>query len=443
MSEAREEAIVTDKEPPISDAIKDVQHTSCCIVGGGPTGVVLALILARQGIPVTLIEAHKNFDRDFRGDVLHAGAMEIMDELGLTERLLAQIPHSKKEKMEFVTPDQRVVFADFTRLKSRHPYFTIIPQPKFLEFLIAEAKRYPSFQLLAGANVRQLIEEDGIIRGVRYRGEGGWHEVRSHLTIGADGRFSNVRKLAGMELIETAALPIDLLWFRLPRQSQDQEGLIVRFGIKRALVIYNTYDGNWQIAYYIPKGYYSQLQAAGIEALRQSIVEIVPEFADRVEYLKDWKQASLLTIKLGRLDRWYRPGLLLLGDAAHVMSSMGGVGITYAIQDAVAAANILIEPLKRGEVQLKHLTAVQRQRELPVKIMQWFQSFVQTNVTAKAVQADKTLKLPAYWSMPILRDIPAQIMALGVFPPHLKKKYKLLDDNVDAAVTSSEKTLTN
>ena len=440
MSAIKEQTPITSKEPSTPDDILDVQQTTCCIVGGGPAGAVLALLLARQGIHVMLLEAQKTFDRDFRGDVLHAGAMEIMDELGISDRLLDQVPHSKKEKMEFVTPNQRVAFADFSRLKSRHPYFTIIPQPKFLEFLTTEAKRYPNFQLLMGANVRQLIEEDGIIRGVRYRGQGGWHEVRAQLTVGADGRFSQIRQLAGMEMIETTALPIDLLWFRLPPNVQEQEGVTgIYLGSKRAIVIYSTYDGNWQIAYYIPKDYYRQLQAKGIEALRQSIVEVVPKLADCVEHLKDWKQASLLSIKLGQLDRWYRPGLLLLGDAAHVMSSMGGVGITYAIQDAVAAANVLIEPLARGELQLSHLAAVQRVRQLPIKIIQWFQSFVQTNVTAKAVQADNTLKLPIYWRLPLLRDIPARLMAFGVFSPHVKTKFRLQDADSEAAEKSSER----
>ncbi|MHC5674437.1 FAD-dependent oxidoreductase [Nostoc sp.] len=424
MPEVREQTTKTVKDLLIPDTILDVQQTTCCIVGGGPTGIVLALLLARQGIPVMLLEAHKTFERDFRGDLIQAGAMEIMDKLGLTERLLAQVPHSKTGEIEFSLCGQTVSFADFSRLKTRHPYITIIPQVKLIEFLTAEAKRYPNFQLLVGANVQQLIEENGIIRGVRYRGNGGWHEVRSHLTVGADGRFSQVRKLAGMELIETAA-PMDLLWFRLPRHPSEPEGLRVRYGSKRVLVTYNTSDGNWQIAAVIPKGSYREIQAAGIEALRQSIVEVVPEFADRVEHLKDWKQASLLSVQMGRLSQWYCPGLLLLGDAAHVMSPLGGVGITYAIQDAVAAANILSEPLLCGNLRISHLAAVQRNRELAIKVIQWFQSFMQKRITAKAVQADNSLKLPIYLRLRFLSDLRAKLLAFGVFPPHLKAKYRL------------------
>lgn len=416
--------------------ILDVRQTTCCIVGGGPTGAVLALMLARQGVPTILLEAHKNFDRDFRGDIIHAGAMEIMDELGLTDRLLEQIPHTKTDRIDFMTPKQTITFANFSRLKTRHPQATILPQGKFLEFLTAEAKQYPHFQLLMGANVQELIEEDGIIRGVRYRGNGGWHEVRAHLTIGADGRFSRVRQLAGMEQSKTKA-PMDLFWFRLPRHSDEPEGLIARFGAKRVIVMYNTFDGNWQMAYIIPKGYYNQLLAAGIEALRQSIVEVVPEFADRVQHLKDWKQASLLSVEVGRLPRWYRPGLLFIGDAAHVMSPVGGVGINYSIQDAVVAANVLGDPLKAGEVQLSHLAKVQQKREWSIRTIQAFQSFIQTNITAKALQSDNTLKLPSYLRLPLLRDIPARILAFGIFPPHVKAKCSLQDVEENTAKSSS------
>ncbi|MUH00678.1 NAD(P)-binding protein [Scytonema sp. UIC 10036] len=401
--------------------IVDIQQTSCCIVGGGPTGAVLALALARQGVAVTLLEAHKSFDRDFRGDIIHAKAMEIMDELGVTERLLQEVPHTKTDKIEFMTPEQSVTFADFSRLKSRHPYATIIPQAKFLEFLTTEAKRYPNFQIIMGANVQQLIEEDGIISGVRYRGNGGWHEVRAKLVVGADGRFSRIRQLAGMQQDKTTA-PMDLLWLRLPRHSQEPQGLIARFGAKRVIVMYNTHDDNWQFAYLIRKGYYNQLLAAGIEALQASIVEIVPEFSDRVHHIKDWKQASLLSVDIGCLKQWFRPGLLFIGDSAHVISPVGGVGINYAIQDAATAANILTEPLKKGEVKLSHLAQIQRRRESSVRILQAFQSFIQTNITAKALQSDNTLKLPYYLKLPILRDIPAQLLAFGLFPSHLKIK---------------------
>lgn len=422
---------------PTTRAILGVQQTTCCIVGGGPTGAFLALLLARQGVPVMLLEAHKNFDRDFRGDIIHAGVIEIMDELGLTDRLFKQIPHTKTSKISFMTPKQTVTFADFSRLKTRHPYATIIPQVKFLEFLIAEAERYPHFKLLMGANVQEVIEEDGIIRGVRYRVNNGWHEVRAPLTIGADGRFSRIRQLAGMELIKTSS-PMDLLWFRLSRHPEEPEGLIARFGPRRILVTYNNFENNWQIAYIIPKNYYHDLRATGIEALRQSIVEFVPEFADRVEQIKDWNQASLLSVEVGHLPRWYRSGLLLIGDAAHVMSPVGGVGINYAIQDAVVAANILGDPLKAGQLRLSHLATVQRQRELSIRTTQAFQSFIQKHIIAKALQSNNTLRLPIYLRLPLLRDIPAWLLSFGIWPAHVKNKFSLQDGGKNGADKSSD-----
>ena len=410
--------ISAQKQTTQQDGNTSVKTTTCCIVGGGPTGAVLALLLARQGIPVMLLEAHKNFERDFRGDIIHASVMEIMDEIGLTEQLLQSIPHTMTEQIIFKTPKQTVTFADFSRLKTPHPYLTIIPQPKFLEFIINEAKRYPQFQLVMGANVQELIEEDGEICGVRYRVQGGWQEVRANLTIGADGRFSRIRQLAGLELMKNTA-PMDLFWLRLPRYDHEPEGLIARFGPKRAIVKYNSFD-KWQMAYIIPKGHYQQMRAKGIEALQKSIVEVVPEFADRVHHLQDWKQASLLSVEVGIVERWYRSGLLLIGDAAHVMSPVGGVGINYAIQDAVAAANILSKPLKAGKLRTSHLAKVQRQRYLPIKVTQRFQSFIQTQITAKALQGDNTLKIPFYFNLPILRDIPAWLLSFGVRTPHVK-----------------------
>ncbi|AFZ22406.1 2-polyprenyl-6-methoxyphenol hydroxylase-like oxidoreductase [Cylindrospermum stagnale PCC 7417] len=442
MSQSVEQTPITNKESSTPDVILDVQQTSCCIVGGGPTGAVLALLLARQGIPVTLIEAQKNFNRDFRGDVLHAGAMGLLDEMGLSDRLLAELPYSTTETIKFLVGGKNITFADVSGLmQTRYPYMTIIPQGKLLDFLTIEAKRYPNFQLLMGANVQQLIEEDGMIRGVRYRGQGGWHEVRSHLTVAADGRFSNIRKLAGMEF-NKMAMPLELFWFRLPRYSHEAEGVISHFGKKRILVKFNTYDGNWQIAYYIPKADFRQIQAAGIEAMQQSIVGVVPEFSDRVHHLQDWKQTARISLELGRLSRWYRPGLLVIGDAAHVMLPLGGVGINYAIQDAVTAANILIEPLKRGKLQLHHLAKVQRQRELPIKVIQSFQAFLQKNVTAKAIRAENTYHLPPYWGLPFLRNIVAEILAFGVFPPHLKTEYALPDAEYETGDKSSQKAST-
>jgi len=398
--------------------ILSVEKTTCCIVGGGPAGAILSLLLARQGIPVMLLEAHKDFNRYFRGDTLHSSVLEMMDELGLTDRLL-QIRHTKTYKYITQTADGPVTFADFSRLKGKYPFMMIMEQVRFLEFIVAEAQRYPNFQLVMGANVQQLIEEDGIIRGVRYRGQGGWHEVRSDMTVGADGRFSRTRQLAGLKLIEHET-PIDVLWFRLPRKPNEPEEELGEFGHGCLLVLTNRFE-YWQIGYIIPKGYYPQIHASGLEALRQSVAETMPMLADRVDHLKEWKQVALLPVKTGRLKRWYRPGLLLIGDAAHIMSPIGGVGINYAIQDAVVAANVLRHPLKAGQVRQRHLASVQRQRELPTRIIQWFQSLSHEQIIVKTLKSGKPFKPPKIMLLPVMRDLPAKLMGYGVWPVHVKR----------------------
>jgi len=397
--------------------IQDVQQTQCCIVGGGPGGAVLALLLARQGISVMLLEAHKDFDRDFRGDTIHPSVMEIMDELGLADRLL-QLPHAKMRQLTIKTEAESVTLADFSRLKTRYPYIMMLPQVRFLEFITEEAKSYPNFQLVLGANVQELIEEDGVIRGVRYRGHGGWHEIRAILTVGADGRHSRIRQLVGFEPIKTSP-PMDVLWFRLPRKPEDPEVGMGRIGRGHILAMLARSD-SWQIAYVIPKGGYQQIRAAGLEALRQSIVEVAPELSDPVQHLKDWSQVAFLSVESNCLKRWYRPGLLLIGDAAHVMSPVGGVGINYAIQDAVVAANVLSKPVQSGKVQVGDLAKVQRQRELPTQIIQAFQSLVQQQIFARVLNSDQPFKPPALLRVPILRDLPVRLIAFGVLPAHVK-----------------------
>ncbi|MGB3205585.1 MAG: FAD-dependent oxidoreductase [Crinalium sp.] len=402
--------------PATAHEILDVQQTNCCIVGGGPAGAVLALILARQNIPVILLEAHKDFERDFRGDTIHPSVMEIMEELGLADRLL-ELPHSKLHQLTINTENDSVTVADFNRLKTRYPYIMVIPQVKFLNFITDEAKRYPNFELITGANVQEIIEEDGIIKGVRYRGHGGWHEVRAVLTVGADGRHSRLRQLAGFVPIETSP-PMDVLWFRLPRKAEEAEGLSGRFG-KGHIVVLLDRSEQWQIAYVIPKGRYQQLRTAGLETLRQKLVEVVPELSDRVEQLQDWSQVAFLSVESNRLPRWYRPGLLLIGDAAHVMSPVGGVGINYAIQDAVVAANVLSNDLKTGKVKVSHLAAVQRQREIPTRVIQAFQSVVQQGIFARVLNSDPSFQLPAFLRIPILRDLPARLVAFGIWKVHV------------------------
>ncbi|MBD2611026.1 FAD-dependent oxidoreductase [Nostoc punctiforme FACHB-252] len=409
----------SSQEPDVNAAhdIVDVQTTDCCIVGGGPAGVVLSLLLARQGISVMLLEAHKDFDRDFRGDTIHPSVMEIMEELELSDRLL-QLPHTKIRRLSIQTPEDSVTLADFSHLKTQYPYITMLPQVKFLEFITQEAQKYPSFHLVMGANVHELIIENGVVHGVRYRGGGGWHEVRAILTVGADGRHSRLRNLGEFESIDTSP-PMDVLWFRLPRQPEDPEGGMGRFGQGQIIAMLDRGD-EWQVAYVIPKGGYQKLRAAGLEELKKSIVEVVPEFQQRIANLHDWSQVAFLSVESSRVKHWYRPGLLLIGDAAHTMSPVGGVGINYAIQDAVVAANVLTKPLKNRQVQLSDLAKVQHRRELPTRIIQAFQTFVQKRVFAPILTSNRTFVPPAFLRLPILRDLPGRLIGLGVFPVHVK-----------------------
>jgi 2-polyprenyl-6-methoxyphenol hydroxylase-like FAD-dependent oxidoreductase len=404
--------------------IKEVQETTCCIVGGGPAGAVLALLLARQDIPVMLLEAHMDFDREFRGDTVHPSVMEIMDEIGLAGQLL-QLPHTEMHHVSAQTAQGIVKVADFDVLKRKYPYVTVMPQVEFLNFITQEARRYPCFCQVMGAQVDELIEENGVIRGIRYRGQEGWYEVRAALTVGADGRFSRIRKLAGFEPIKTSP-PMDVLWFRLTRKPSDAEEAFGRFGNGMILAVINRAD-HWQIGYVIPKGGYQQIRAAGLEQVRKDIAQTIPEFADRVDELKEWKQISVLSVESSRIPRWYRPGLLLIGDAAHVMSPVGGVGINYAIQDAVVAANVLSGKLKYGIASQKDLAEVQRQRELPTKFIQALQSFVQQAVLATALNAPESFTIPAWvrflLSISFVRTIPARIVGYGLFPAHVKKAY--------------------
>jgi 2-polyprenyl-6-methoxyphenol hydroxylase-like FAD-dependent oxidoreductase len=405
-----EEMLQTDNLDPAGE-------TTCCIVGGGPGGMMLALCLARRGLKVTLLEAHKDFDRAFRGDTVHPSTLEILDQMGLAERLL-ELPHSKIYGPTFQTAGVSFSPIDFRRLKTRFPYIMLIPQTKFLEFLAAEGRKYPNFDLRMVANVGALVEEDGTVRGVRYQSTEGWHEVRARLTVGADGRFSKVRQLAGFVPIKTSP-PMDILWFQLPHLPGDDHSdrLMGGFGNGRLLVVFDRVD-YWQLGYIFPKGQYQQVRAAGIEAFRKSIAEIEPRFAKHAETLKDWNQCTLLSVESSRCPVWYKPGLLVIGDAAHVMSPVGGVGINYAVQDAVVAANVLTRPLMNGNVTVTDLVDIQSRREWPTRVMQAIQSAMQTRFIGSALQTQGTLRIPwalrLFFKIPVLRDIPARVLAFGV-----------------------------
>jgi 2-polyprenyl-6-methoxyphenol hydroxylase-like FAD-dependent oxidoreductase len=408
--------------------VRDVKRTTCCIVGGGPGGAVLALLLARAGVDVTLLEAHPDFDREFRGDTLHPSVMEIMDQLGLADRLL-ELRHTEARRFTIQTVSGPFTPVDFSRVKTKFPYITVMPQTNFLEFIIGEAQRCPNFRLVMEARVRELVEEDGVVRGVRYEAEDGSHEVRALLTVGADGRGSRVRRLAGFEPVKTSP-PMDVLWFKLPREEGDPEGLIGRFGRGHIAVMLDRQD-YWQAGYVIPKGTYPELRREGIESLHRGFAELIPEYADRIEHVKDWKQASLLSVESSICPRWYRPGLLLIGDAAHVMSPVAGVGINYAIQDAVVAANVLSGPLKKSQERLVdldtgYLAGVQRRRELPTRLIQRFQALIQQGVLAPTLRSNEPFAPPLFLRLllrvPVVRNIPSRIVAFGFWPVRVRQQ---------------------
>jgi 2-polyprenyl-6-methoxyphenol hydroxylase-like FAD-dependent oxidoreductase len=405
--------------------ILDVQETGCCIVGGGPAGAMLSLLLARGGIPVTLLEMHKDFDREFRGDTIHPSTLEILDQLGLAERL-HEIPHTKVSGPTIKFADGEFRPFDLGRLRTRFPYILMVPQVRFLEFITREAAKHPAFKLVMHANVTQLLQENGTVHGVRYLASDGTHEIRSPLTVGADGRFSLVRRLAGFEPEKTSP-PMDVLWFRLPKLPGEPEIVGGAFGGIGGGRIFILLERNeyWQAGLVFPKGQYQKLHSAGVGAIRKSIAEIEPRFVPHAESLTDWHQLTLLSVESSRCPVWHKPGLLLIGDAAHVMSPVGGVGINYAIQDAVVAANVLSARLKSGRVSDGDLAEVQGQRELPTRVVQAMQAFLQKRVIAGAFTTGEAGKVPwqlrMFSKIPVLRDLPARMIAFGPRRVRLKE----------------------
>ena len=383
--------------------------------------MMLGLLLARAGVDVVVLEKHSDFLRDFRGDTIHPSTLELMHELGLLEEFLAR-PHQKLYRLAGQVGNDSIPLADFSHLPTRCKFIVFMPQWDFLDFLADHAKTYPNFRLMMETEVVDLTKDNGRITGVVANTNGGPINISAHLTVGADGRHSIVRERAGLK-VEVLGAPIDVLWFRLSRKPDDPTQVIGRFAGGKIMVMLNR-DDYWQCGFVIPKGTFESLKQRGLEMFRQDLVSIASFLHDRVQEVRDWDQVKLLTVAVDRLTTWYREGLLCIGDAAHAMSPVGGVGINLAIQDAVATSNILTQPLLKKSVLPYDLRAVQERRLFPTRMTQAMQVFVQKRVLSRALGATLTSApwfLKLFRVFPFLQRIPGYLVGIGFRPEHINK----------------------
>jgi len=404
-----------------STVTTESKRVRCCVVGGGPAGMMLGFLLARAGIEIAVLEKHADFFRDFRGDTIHPSTLELMNELGVLDEFLKR-PHQEARQLTGYVGETEIPVADFTHLPTRCRFVAFMPQWDFLDFVAEHAKRYSTFSLKMEAEVNSLIEDNGQVVGVRAVTPNGPLEVRADLVVGADGRHSTVRDRSRLK-IEDLGAPIDVLWMRLSRRPGDPKQPLGRFGQGKVFVMLDRGD-YWQCGYVIPKGGIDDLRRRGLEAFRQDVSEIAPFMRDRVEELRDWNDIKLLTVVVDRLRKWYRPGLLCIGDAAHAMSPIGGVGINLAIQDAVAAANLLTRPLQRAALSTADLGRVQRRRELPTRLTQRLQVLIQDRILSRVLGSRQQISPPRVLQLlrrfPFLRRIPARVIGIGFRPEHVR-----------------------
>jgi 2-polyprenyl-6-methoxyphenol hydroxylase-like FAD-dependent oxidoreductase len=392
--------------------------TTCAIVGGGPAGLFLGLLLARAGVEVTVLEKHADFLRDFRGDTVHPVTLRLLDELGLFERF-DSLPHSIVEKGQFDVDGHLYTLVDFRRLRQPHPYVAMVPQWDLLDLIAETATKEPTFTLRMQSEVTGLLREGGTVTGVRYTGPDGPGELRADLTVGCDGRTSVVRRDAGLP-IRDYPVPFDVWWFRLPRDQSGQYSLIPRTRPGRALIMIPR-EHYFQIAYLIPKGSDAELRARGLESFHRELAELVPESSP--DTITSWDDVKLLDVRLDRLRRWHGDGVLCVGDAAHAMSPVGGVGINLAIADAVATAGLLAEPLRTHQLTTKQLAAVRRRRILPTVATQTLQRVLHRVLLASVLQGHEAARPPAALlklleRVPQLTAVPAYIIGVGLLPQH-------------------------
>ena len=393
-----------------------------CIIGGGPAGVMLGLLLARAGLPVTVLEKHKDFFRDFRGDTIHPSTLELMYELGLLDKLL-EIRHTKINHIAAMVGGERFEIGDFTHVPAHAKFIALMPQWDLLDFLSHEAARYPSFALRLGWEATSLIEEGGVIGGVRCNTPDGPQELRADLTVGCDGRHAVSREAAHLPLAEEG-VPIDVLWFRIARQASDPEVGVGYVNYGRLIVLINRID-YFQTAYIIAKGGFDRIRQDGLEKFHASLERVVPFLAGRTAEIDSWDKVKLLSVQINHLERWSRHGLLCIGDAAHAMSPVGGIGINIAIQDAVATANLLTEPLRTSTLMPEHLEQVQRHREPAVQRTQRVQVFahrILNRVLQNPGPIKPALMLRIATRLPAFQPLAARFVGIGLQPEHIQTK---------------------